>query len=156
MSQNHITSDGIPGRGHLDESLPNTMGQYHGGYPWFCTLWALLPIRDLERSFPRAYTTSPRQIRVCLETYSLHHRSSTCWIPFFITFCTHCRYIRFTSFNKFIMTYSIKHNFIKWVSIQGQHSIKWIVIKDNTQHHIVNKHHITTDLHHLPSPSSHK
>ena len=33
MIQNHITSDGIPRRGHLDESLPNTMGQYHGGYP---------------------------------------------------------------------------------------------------------------------------
>ena len=72
MSQNYITSDGIPRRGHIDESLLNTMGQYHGGYPWFCTLRALLPIRDLECLFPRAYTTSPRQIRVCLETYSFH------------------------------------------------------------------------------------
>ena len=27
-------------------------------------------------------------------------------------------------------------------------------IKGNTQHHIANKHHITSDLHHLPSPSS--
>ena len=25
--------------------------------------------------------------------------------------------------------------------------------KDNTQHHIVNKHHFISDLHHLPSPS---
>ena len=41
ISQNHITSDGIPGRGQLGESLPNTMGQYHGGYPWFCTFRAL-------------------------------------------------------------------------------------------------------------------
>ena len=102
MSQNHHASDGIPGRGHIDESLLNTMGQYHGGYPWFYILWALLPIRDLERCFPRAYATSPRQIHVCLETYSFHHRSSTYWIPFFITFCTHCRYIRFKLFNRFI------------------------------------------------------
>ena len=73
MSQNHINSDGIPGRGHLDESLPNTMGQYHGGYPWFCTFFlALLPIRDLERCFPRAYATPPKKIRVYLETYSFH------------------------------------------------------------------------------------
>ena len=68
MSQNYITSDGIPRRGHLDESLANTMGQYPGGYPWFFTLWALFPLRDLERYFPRAYATSSRQIRVCLET----------------------------------------------------------------------------------------
>ena len=112
-AKNYITSDIIPGRGYLDESLPNTMGQYHGGYPWFFTLWALFPIRDLARCFPCAYATSPRKIRVCLETYSFHHRSSTYWIHFFITFCNFCRYIRFSSLNRFIKTYSIKHNFIK-------------------------------------------
>ena len=102
MSQNHITSNGIPGRDHIGEPSFNTMGQYHGSYPWFYKFRALFPIRDLARYFPCAYATSSRKIRVCLETYSFHHVLAHTDIPSIITFCTHCRYIRFTSFNKFI------------------------------------------------------
>ena len=132
MSQNHITSDGIPGQGHLDESLPNTMGQYHGGYPWFCTLWALFLIRYLARYYPCAYATSPRQIRVCLETYSFHHRFSTCWIPFFIAFYTHCRYISFSS-SRHILSSTTSSSRLPSSSSSG------LPFKDNTLHHIANK-----------------
>ena len=115
------------------------MGQYHGGYPWFCTLWALLPIRDLARNFLRAYATYSRQIRVCLETYSFHHSLTHTDNSSIITFCTHCRYIRFTSFTKSI-------NFIRWIAIkdntcQQSHVfifIQWVAIKDNILHHISN------------------
>ena len=102
MSQNHITFDGIPGRDLIDEPSLNTMGQYHGSYPWFCIFRVILTIRDLARYFPRAYATLSRQIRVCLETYSFHHVLVHTDIPYIITFCTYCRYIIFTSFNKFI------------------------------------------------------
>ena len=34
MSQNHTTSDGIPGWDQIDNPALNTMGQYHGKFPW--------------------------------------------------------------------------------------------------------------------------
>ena len=61
MSQNHSTSDGIPGRDQLDNLALNTMGQYHGNAPWYHNFRAQKGIRDLERSFPRVYATSPHK-----------------------------------------------------------------------------------------------
>ena len=43
MSQNHISSDGIPGRDQIDNPTLNTMGQYHGSNPWFSHLERNLP-----------------------------------------------------------------------------------------------------------------
>ena len=77
MSQNHSTGDGIPGRDQIDNPALNTMGQYHGSNPWFYTFIVQLSIRNLARTFPRAYATSPRQTSVCLETHTFHHCSST-------------------------------------------------------------------------------
>ena len=73
MSQNHTTSDGIPGRDHIDNPALNTMGQYHGSNPWFYSFRAQLGIRELARTFPRTYATSPKQIRVCIVTYLIYH-----------------------------------------------------------------------------------
>ena len=64
MRKNHTTSDGIPGRDQIDTPTLNTMGQYHGKVPWFYKFRAQLGIRDLARSFPRVYATSPKQTRV--------------------------------------------------------------------------------------------
>ena len=59
MSQNHTTSDGIPGQDQIDNPVLNTMGQYHGKIPWFYEIRAQIGIRDLALTFPRAYATSP-------------------------------------------------------------------------------------------------
>ena len=59
MSQNHTTSDGITGRDQIDILVLNTMGQYHGNTPWYSKFGAQNGICDLERTFPRAYATSP-------------------------------------------------------------------------------------------------
>ena len=134
MGQSNTMSPNQPRRGQLGGSLPNTMGQYHGGYPWFCTFWALLPIHDMSRYFPRSYATSPRPIRVYKETYSFHHILSTFWIPFFIAFCTHCRNITFSSLST---TLSSK---------LSSSSSSGFLVKDNTQHHIVKKHQITKSI----------
>ena len=75
MSQNHTTSNGIPGRDQLDIQALNTMGQYHGKNPWIYNFRAQLGIRDLVRTFPRTYTTSPKQTRVCIVTCLIHHCS---------------------------------------------------------------------------------
>ena len=58
MSQNHFTSDRIPWRDQLDNQALNTMGQYHGKVPWFYKFRSQLGIRDLARTFPRAYAPS--------------------------------------------------------------------------------------------------
>ena len=58
MSQNHTTSDGIPGGDQIDNLALNTMGQYHGNAPWYSNFGAQKTIRDLARTFPRAYATS--------------------------------------------------------------------------------------------------
>ena len=78
MSQNHTTSDGIPGRDQIDNPALNTMGQYHGNVPWFPKFRAQMTIRDLARTFPRAYATSPKQTRVCFVIHTLHH----CFVPY--------------------------------------------------------------------------
>ena len=75
MSQNHITSDGIPRWDQIDNPTLNTMGQYHGSNPWFYTFRAQLSIRDLARTFPRAYATSPKQTRVFFVSHIFHHCS---------------------------------------------------------------------------------
>ena len=75
MSQDHIASDGIPGQDQIDNPALNTMGQYHGSNPWFYKFRAQLSIRDLARTFPRAYATSPKQTRVCIVTCIIHHFS---------------------------------------------------------------------------------
>ena len=72
MSQNHTTSDGIPGRDQIDNPTLNTMGQYHGKVPWFYKFRAQLGIRDLTHNFPRAYATSPQKTRVCFVTHNFH------------------------------------------------------------------------------------
>ena len=59
MSQNHTTSNGIPGRDQIDIQALCTKGQYHGKNPWFYKFRVQLGIRDLARTFPRAYATSP-------------------------------------------------------------------------------------------------
>ena len=59
MSQNHSTTNGIPGRDQIDIPALNTMGQYHGNTPWYSKFGAQNGIRDLARTFPRAYATSP-------------------------------------------------------------------------------------------------
>ena len=59
MSQNHSTTDGIPGRDQIDIPVLNTMGQYHGNTPWYSKFRAQIAICDLVRTFPRAYATSP-------------------------------------------------------------------------------------------------
>ena len=59
MSQNHTTSDGIPRRDQIDIPVLNTMGQYHGNTLWYSKFGAQKGIRDLARTFPRAYDTSP-------------------------------------------------------------------------------------------------
>ena len=59
MSQNHTTSDGIPGRDQIDNQALNTMGQYHANTPWYSKFGAQKGIRYLERTFLRAYATSP-------------------------------------------------------------------------------------------------
>ena len=58
MSQNHTTSDGIPGRNQIDNPALNIIGQYHGNAPWFYKNRVQIGIRDLARTFPRAYATS--------------------------------------------------------------------------------------------------
>ena len=75
MSQNHTTSDGIPGRDQIDNPTLNTMGQYHGSNPWFYTFRAQLGIHDLARTFPRAYATSPKQTRIFFVSHTFHHCS---------------------------------------------------------------------------------
>ena len=77
MSQNHTTSNGIPGWDQIDIQVLNTMGQYHGKNPWFYKFRAQLGIRDLARTFLRAYATSPKQTRVCFVTHTFHHCSGT-------------------------------------------------------------------------------
>ena len=57
MSQNHTTSNGIPGRDQIYNQVLNTMGQYHGNTPWYSKFGAQKGIRDLARTFPRAYAT---------------------------------------------------------------------------------------------------
>ena len=59
MSQNHTTSDGIPGRDQIDNQALNTVGQYQGNTPWYSKFGVQKGIRDLARTFPRAYATSP-------------------------------------------------------------------------------------------------
>ena len=59
MSQNHTTSDGIPGQDQIDNQALNTMGQYHGNTPWYSKFRAQKGICYLARTFPRAYATSP-------------------------------------------------------------------------------------------------
>ena len=59
MSQNHTTSDGIPGGDQIDNQALNTMGQYHGKNPWFYKFRVQLGIHDLARTFPCTYATSP-------------------------------------------------------------------------------------------------
>ena len=59
MSQNHTTSDGIPGRDQIDNQALNNLGQYHGNVPWFPKFRAQMGIHDLVHTFPRAYATSP-------------------------------------------------------------------------------------------------
>ena len=71
MSQNHITSDGIPGRDHIDNPTLNTMGQYHGKAPWYSNFGAQKRIRDLGRTYLRAYATWPLQTRVYIVTLYL-------------------------------------------------------------------------------------
>ena len=46
MSQNHTTSDGIPGWDQIDNPVLNTMGQYHGKAPWYHTFRAQKGIHD--------------------------------------------------------------------------------------------------------------
>ena len=64
MSQNHTTSDGIPGRDQIDNTTLNTMGQYHGYVPWFYKFRVQIGIHYLVRTFPRTYATFPLQTRV--------------------------------------------------------------------------------------------
>ena len=75
MSQNHTTSDGIPGRDQIDSQALSTMGQYHGNTPWYSKFGGQKGIRDLARTFLRAYATSPKQTRVCFVTHTFHHCS---------------------------------------------------------------------------------
>ena len=75
MSQNHTTSNGIPGRDSLDIQALNTMGQYHGSNPLFYTFRVQLGICDLTRAFLRTYATSPKQTHVCIVTCLIHHCS---------------------------------------------------------------------------------
>ena len=82
MSQNHITSDSIPGRDQIDNTMLNTMGQYHGKVPWFYKFRVQLGIRDLAHTSPHAYATSPKQTRVCFVTHTFHHCSGPYWYFF--------------------------------------------------------------------------
>ena len=75
MSQNHTTSNGIPGWDQLDIQALSTMGQYHGKNPWIYNFRVQLGIRDLARTFPRTYDTSPKQTRVCFVSHTFHHCS---------------------------------------------------------------------------------
>ena len=59
MSQNHTTSDGIPGRDQVDNPVLNTMGQYHGNAPWYSNFGAQKGICDLARTFTPACATYP-------------------------------------------------------------------------------------------------
>ena len=77
MIQNHSTSDGIPGWDQIDNPVLNIMGQYHGYVPWFYKFRAQIGIHYLVRTFPRTYTTSPLQTRVCFVTYHIYHFSGT-------------------------------------------------------------------------------
>ena len=77
MSQNHTNTNGIPRRDQIDIPALNTMGQYHGKFPWFYEFRAQIGIRYLVRTFPRTYTTSPLQTRVCFVTYHIYHFSDT-------------------------------------------------------------------------------
>ena len=73
MSQNHTTSNGILGWDQLDIQALNTMGQYHGKNPWIYNFRAQLGIRNLARTFSRAYATYPKQTRVFFVTHTFHH-----------------------------------------------------------------------------------
>ena len=75
MSQNHTTSNGIPGWDQIDIQALNTMGQYHGKNPSVYIFRAQLGIRDLARTFPRTYAASPKQTRICIVTGLIHHCS---------------------------------------------------------------------------------
>ena len=75
MSQNHITSDGIPGQDHIDNPALNTMSQYHGNAPWYSNFGVQKTIRNLARTFPRAYATFPKKTCVCFVTNNFHHCS---------------------------------------------------------------------------------
>ena len=62
MSQNHSTTNGIPGRDQIDIPTLNTMGQYHGKFPWFYEFRAQIGIRYFAL-----------QTRVCFVTYHIYH-----------------------------------------------------------------------------------
>ena len=57
MSQNHSTTDGIPGWNQIDSPALNTVCQYHGKFPWFYEFRAQIGIHYLVRTFPRTYAT---------------------------------------------------------------------------------------------------
>ena len=75
MSQNHTTSDGIPGQDQIDNPALNTMGQYHGYVPWFYKFRVQIGIRYLVRTFLHTYATSPLQTHVFFVTYLINHFS---------------------------------------------------------------------------------
>ena len=127
MSQNHITSDGIPGRDHIDNPSLNTMGQYHGKAPWYSNFGVQKPIRDFECTFPRAYATSLKLTRVLLVTYIFSSFLSSLHLSCSIGTSYHI----ITS----LPSPQVRNNFIKWVAILF---IKWVAIKDNILHHIAN------------------
>ena len=82
MSQNHITSDGIPGRDHIDNPALNTVCQNHGNAPWYYNFGAQKGIRDLGCNYPRAYATWPLKTRVYIVTYYIYHFSGIYWNSF--------------------------------------------------------------------------
>ena len=84
MSQNHTTSDGIPGRDQIDNPVLNTMDQYHGNAPWYSNFGAQKGIRDLACTFLRTYATSPLQTHVCFVTSHIYHFSGTYWNSFLL------------------------------------------------------------------------
>ena len=86
MSQNHSTSDGIPGWNQIDNPALNTVGQYHGHVPWFYKFKAKIGIRYMVRTFTRTYATFPLQTHVCFVTYLIHHYYGTNWNLFFYYF----------------------------------------------------------------------
>ena len=81
-----------------------------------------------------------------------HHRFSTSWIPFFIVFCTHYRYIIFTlSLNRFIKTFyqaqlhQVSCHHLHQVGCHSRTTLYIILLTNIISHHI----YIIYQFHHV-------
>ena len=61
MSQNHTTSNGIPGWDQIDNPALNTVGKYHGNAPRYWRVYATLPHKNCVYANPECICGFPSQ-----------------------------------------------------------------------------------------------